>query len=167
MQELILLGILQEEKLHGYQLKQRADKILAGLTEISYGTLYPKLKKLELQGYVSSKTLFSDGGQEKTTYQITEEGKTYFLTLMKRLPSGRFLRDWSQFLLKVLFLKHLDSEARIDLVNNIYRIIKIEIEECKQLLAENDFDKFGNALIKKKITDLQTNIEWINTLTVI
>jgi anti-sigma regulatory factor (Ser/Thr protein kinase) len=49
MLELPILGLLQEEPLHGYELKKRLDETL-GLWGVSFGSLYPALARLEAAG---------------------------------------------------------------------------------------------------------------------
>jgi transcriptional regulator of acetoin/glycerol metabolism len=53
MLELPILGLLQEEPLHGYELKKRLDETL-GLWGVSFGTLYPALRRLERQGAIEA-----------------------------------------------------------------------------------------------------------------
>ena len=51
MLELAILGLLQEAPMHGYELrKELATKLGTLRAAISYGTLYPTLKRLKLAG---------------------------------------------------------------------------------------------------------------------
>ena len=46
MLELAILGLLKERSMHGYQLSKRLTDSLGGLWRVSYGSLYPTLKRL-------------------------------------------------------------------------------------------------------------------------
>ena len=47
MLELAVLGLLAEQPLHGYELKKRLSETLGPLWGISFGSLYPALRRLE------------------------------------------------------------------------------------------------------------------------
>ena len=48
--ELAVLGLLQENPMHGYELRKRLSGVLGTFHAISYGSLYPCLKDLESRG---------------------------------------------------------------------------------------------------------------------
>ena len=50
MLELAVLGLLKEKSMHGYELKKRLDEQLGHFWRISYGSLYPSLKRLAADG---------------------------------------------------------------------------------------------------------------------
>ena len=52
MLELAILGLLKEQPLHGYELKKRLGETLGALWGISYGSLYPALRRLERDGAI-------------------------------------------------------------------------------------------------------------------
>src|SRR5439155_11073936 len=52
MLELAILGLLKEQPLHGYELKKRLGETLGSLWGISYGSLYPALRRLERDGSI-------------------------------------------------------------------------------------------------------------------
>jgi DNA-binding PadR family transcriptional regulator len=56
--ELAILGVLKEQELHGYELKKRLADTLGPLSSVSFGSLYPALKRLEAAGAVTA----VDGG---------------------------------------------------------------------------------------------------------
>ena len=47
MLELAILGVLQEQPLHGYELKKRLSEMLGSFWGVSFGSLYPALRRLE------------------------------------------------------------------------------------------------------------------------
>ena len=50
MLELAILGVLKEQPLHGYELKKRLADALGPLSSVSFGSLYPALKRLQAAG---------------------------------------------------------------------------------------------------------------------
>ena len=57
MLELAILGLLQESPMHGYELrKQLTTKLGAIRAAISFGTLYPTLRRLHAEGWITEGT---------------------------------------------------------------------------------------------------------------
>ena len=52
MLELAVLGLLSEQPLHGYELKKRLSETLGPLWGISFGSLYPALRRFERAGAI-------------------------------------------------------------------------------------------------------------------
>jgi DNA-binding PadR family transcriptional regulator len=52
MLELAILGLLKDQPLHGYELKKRLGESLGVLWGVSYGSLYPALRRLEKSGAI-------------------------------------------------------------------------------------------------------------------
>lgn len=53
MLELAILGLLEEGDLHGYELRKRLTAMLGAFSSVSFGSLYPALKRLEDTGAVA------------------------------------------------------------------------------------------------------------------
>ena len=54
MLELAILGLLQDQELHGYELKKRLGETLGPFSGASFGSLYPALRRLESAGAVKA-----------------------------------------------------------------------------------------------------------------
>lgn len=68
----IILGLLADEPMHGYEVMRRLEEESAGLYSPSPGSVYPTLQMLEDEGYVVSEA--ADG---KKVYRITEAGRAF------------------------------------------------------------------------------------------
>ena len=77
MLELAILGLLKERSMHGYQLSKRLTDSLRGFWRVSYGSLYPSLKRLERQGAVEQIFDSQEVGRRKNVYRITEHGECF------------------------------------------------------------------------------------------
>ena len=53
MLELAILGLLHEQELHGYEIRRRLRDELGLFANISFGSLYPALSRLEASGAVT------------------------------------------------------------------------------------------------------------------
>ena len=73
--------------LHGYGIARRIEQTSGDLLSVNYGTLYPALLKLEMEGYIASEWGVSDNNRKAKYYKLTRAGR-------KQLE--REARDWEQ-----------------------------------------------------------------------
>lgn len=74
--EFVVLGILERQPSYGYEISQT----LKQLTPIKESTLYPILKKMEVNGYLETYTESHQGRQRKY-YQLTASGREQLIFL--------------------------------------------------------------------------------------
>ncbi|MDH3307433.1 MAG: PadR family transcriptional regulator, partial [Acidimicrobiia bacterium] len=72
MLDLALLGLLREGQMHGYELHQRL--IGMGFWRISFGSVYPALRRLERAGFIA----VAAGSGRRKSYTLTEAGRLHF-----------------------------------------------------------------------------------------
>jgi len=71
--EALILGALQAQPLHGYQIVRRMRET-GGVGKLSEGQIYPFLHKLEEAGLVTAEWQTDTGGAPRRVYQMTEAG---------------------------------------------------------------------------------------------
>ena len=88
-----ILAVISFRPSSGYDIKAEFEHKAAGLFwGMSYGSLYPKLKKLEEQGFIS--TIESEaGGRKKKLYELTGKGWTELESWLARKPESPSIRD--------------------------------------------------------------------------
>ena len=71
--ELAVLGLLHESPLHGYELRKRLNLLLGWGRLLSYGSLYPALKRMLRAGWITEVTAATPGvsRRQRIVYQIT------------------------------------------------------------------------------------------------
>src|SRR5271165_6015327 len=62
MLDLAILGLLEEHDLHGYEIRRRLREHLGLLANVSFGSIYPALTRLERSGAVVA----TEGGGTET-----------------------------------------------------------------------------------------------------
>lgn len=62
--------------LHGYALARRIEQISKDQIALNQGTLYPALRKLQHEGWISAKEGETDTGRQAKFYSITRAGRT-------------------------------------------------------------------------------------------
>ena len=61
--------------LHGYGVARRIEQTSGQRLTVNYGTIYPVLVKLELEGDVKSEWGVSDAGRKAKYYRLTRAGR--------------------------------------------------------------------------------------------
>lgn len=133
---LVILGQLFEGEAHGYAIKQTIDRILGVHKKISWGSLYPILKKLEKQSLIKKiSTSKQSGGPKQKTYTITETGKKYFYELLEKsdYTSGD---SRTVFRYKLLFFSKINTKARKKIIKNYEQYCQEGIKSVEQHLGE-------------------------------
>ncbi|WP_136519213.1 PadR family transcriptional regulator [Cellulomonas telluris] len=94
---MLVLAALAQEEAYGYALVVRLRE--AGLDELSTGTLYPVLTRLEREGLVTSRLVPSDSGPARKYYRLSAPGT---LALAGRRDAWRDLVRTSEGLLSAV-----------------------------------------------------------------
>src|SRR4051812_31571537 len=73
--DLLLLKIIALEPQHGWAISQRLNVISDKKLQVSDGSLYPALHKLELAGWITSTWKMSELGRRAKFYAVTRAGR--------------------------------------------------------------------------------------------
>lgn len=76
--EYLILGLLNQQPDHGYELHRRVITEQAGLWHLPQNQVYNLLKRLEARGDISSEELASDCGPKRRIYRLTRRGRDRF-----------------------------------------------------------------------------------------
>jgi len=71
----LMLAILSDGEAYGYQIIQRVQRISRGQIELTTGTLYPHLHRMEADGLVSSQWKEVSDAPRRKYYQLTVAGQ--------------------------------------------------------------------------------------------
>jgi PadR family transcriptional regulator len=73
--DLLLLKILALEPLNGFAIGQRLRQVSGQVLQVSDGSLYPALHKLEQQGWIRSEWRQSENNRRAKLYSLTRPGR--------------------------------------------------------------------------------------------
>jgi DNA-binding PadR family transcriptional regulator len=118
----ILLGSLFDKSLSGYDLKKLFSLSFAFFSGLSYGSIYPALKKLEEEGLITVKLEIQENAPNRKVYTITPAGKQSFLDSLKS-PFG-LERYKNALLMRMFFFAHLSNKERLKTAHNYLDQIK-------------------------------------------
>lgn len=157
-----LLGLLAESPKYGYEIKRRFEGALGNVWSVSYGQLYPTLRRLSEQGWVTKKTEPGKKAAEKNIYSITEKGrKKLDEWLLKPLRSTYRVKD--EFTLRFLFFNKLSPDNVLDYLKGQQKKTVLQKESFQRTLVSlrDEIDFFMQAIIRKGIIHLEAENQWL------
>jgi PadR family transcriptional regulator PadR len=75
--DLLLLKILALEPLNGFAVSQRLKQISGDVLQVSDGSLYPALHKLEQEGWITAEWRASENNRRAKFYSLTRIGRRH------------------------------------------------------------------------------------------
>ena len=75
--DLLLLKILALEPLNGFAISQRLKQVSGDVLQVSDGSLYPALHKLEQEGWITAEWKRSENGRRAKYYSLTRLGRRH------------------------------------------------------------------------------------------
>lgn len=172
--EIAVLGLLKEGPMHGYEIRKRLGVTLGPLWTVSFGSLYPCLRRLRKSGLVQEKT--TDGAdrrrrkaatstktrRSRKVYEITPEGETHFFT---ELEEGA-VYDTDTFQTRFAFFRYLSKEARIGLLERRKVHLQEKLIEFRDSLqtAKERIDAYTMQLIEHGMEATEQDIRWLERL---
>jgi PadR family transcriptional regulator, regulatory protein PadR len=78
--DLLILKILALQPLHGWALSQRLRQVSGDVLQVSDGSLYPALHKLEQQGWIQSEWKPTENNRRAKFYSLTRPGRRHLDT---------------------------------------------------------------------------------------
>jgi len=173
MLELAILGLLHETPMHGYELrKELATKLGTIRAAISYGTLYPTLKRLQTAGWISAAE--TAAGSEiippltsrrgRVVYKITAEGKERFADLLAQ--AGPETYDDAGFGVHFAFFARTDRATRLRILEGRRRRVEERREGLREVLmrASDRLDAYTLELQRHGLDACEREVRWLEEL---
>jgi DNA-binding PadR family transcriptional regulator len=173
MLELAILGLLMESSMHGYELrKQLATKLGAFRAAISYGSLYPTLRRMKLAGWITEETPAGNAEEApplaskrgRVVYKITAEGKERFQDLLG--SSGPETYDDPGFGVHFAFFSRTEQATRLRILEGRRRRIEERREGLRTTLsrAAERLDAYSLELQRHGLDACEREVRWLEEL---
>src|SRR3954462_12675898 len=174
--EFAILGLLQQSPMHGYELRKELAQLLGGLRSISFGSLYPALKRLHGAGYITTADpdpkapLPADapaltGRRGKIVYTITAEGKERFHDLVSQTGPEAY-DDGGLFGVRLAFFRHTAAAARLRILEGRRRPVERQREGLRSSLARTRerLDRYTLELQRHGLDSVDREVRWLSEL---
>ena len=150
--------------MHGYELKKQLGQKLGHFWQVSFGSLYPTLKRLEKRGALE--TVFSGDktSRRKNVYRITAQGEQEFLELIE----DRAQTAWEEekFPLRFAFFQYVKPDVRLRLLERRKVYLQDKLADLKRSLddAQEPIDNYTMSLLRHGMEATQADIAWLEDL---
>jgi DNA-binding PadR family transcriptional regulator len=183
--DLAVLGLLKERQMHGYELRKQLGAMLGPFWQVSWGSLYPSLRRLAKAGAVEkvieakpsrrssrattskrsrTQTSTSMGsGRRKNVFRITPDGEQLFTSMLEETAAAV---DAEHFTLKLAFFRYLQPEMRLALLERRRAYLQEKLAQFKNNLRDyrERIDSYTLSLQNHGMAATQSDIEWIDEL---
>ncbi len=150
--------------MHGYQLSKRLADTLGGFWKVSYGSLYPTLRRLEREGAVEPVFAKEEVGRRKNVYRITEKGEALFYDLLQE--AGQESWEDNRFRVRLAFFKYLKPDTRLRLLEKRRAYLEDRLSSFRASLSKTRerIDAYTESLMKHGADATEQDIAWLDGL---
>jgi DNA-binding PadR family transcriptional regulator len=174
MLDLAILGLLHESPMHGYELrKQLATKLGAFRAAISYGSLYPTLRRLQAAGWIAEggtvptptspeEIPLLTGRRGRVVYTITAEGKERFQELLGNAGPETYDSE-AGFGVHFAFFARTDQATRLRILEGRRRRVEERREGLRDVLsrAAERLDAYTLELQRHGLDACEREVRWL------
>lgn len=158
----IILGFLMRGSKTGYELKQYFSISFSFFSGLSYGSIYPALRRMAQQGLVTMRKERQTHAPDRKVYTITEKGREVFLDAL-RAPLT-LSTSKSPFLMRLFFFEDLTPEDRVIMVRSHLEAVRQQYRHLESLRPqiEAHADRFQHLCFQFGLRfhkDLTANVE--------
>jgi len=138
----MVLGLLEEKSMHGYEVMQRLEEESGGYYSASPGSVYPVLQMLEDQGYVRSQQV--DG---KKVYHITDEGRGFLHEHRDRVEDVTDRVDD--------FASMFTGRGMGDLTRTFVRMAQVSLERAMEAAGDRDAVESLREVLERATSEIE------------
>jgi DNA-binding PadR family transcriptional regulator len=174
--ELAVLGLLHESPMHGYELRKQLNAVLGWGRVLSYGSLYPALKRMLKAGWIAEHSAAQDrsglpgGGsvgvsrRQRIEYELTDAGNARFTELMGQAGPSAWEDD--NFDVRFAFFSRTDMEIRLRILEGRRTRLEERLERVQNQLArtQKQMDRYAMELQRHGVESVEREVRWLSDL---
>lgn len=159
--EQTLLGLLAREPRHGYELTKEfmPETTLGDIVHLESGMLYAHLKKLQKQGWVSSRLEAQESRPPRRVFSITESGLAELQRwLAEPVTKTRDIR--LDFLLKLYTAQEHNPRLAEKLIGDQRAVCERLIESLREQM-DSEEDDFRRLVLEMRLAQNAALLSWL------
>lgn len=165
MIDMAILGLLKERPMHGYELKKRLSYLLGHFWTVSYGSLYPALKRLEKANAIERAYAIKKKTRNRNVYRITDGGVNMFMSMLTDAMTEKALADTDKFDVRMAFFQYLEPETRIKMLEKRRKCLEDQVAKVKAYRrTSREQDQYRSGLLRHKAEIAKSDIRWLDKL---
>jgi DNA-binding PadR family transcriptional regulator len=185
--DIAILGLLMDRDHHGYEIRSRLRERLGVWANVSFGSIYPALARLERHGLVEAVAPISPrqspistgslsgeraslrslrattglGRRGRKVYRITDRGRQEFITL---LGDPATLDDGKNFSLRMALAKYLTPNRRVSLLERRRTDLVERLAEVRAGSHNEELDDYARSVMEHAARGVELDLAWIDDL---
>ena len=152
--------------MHGYELRKRLNLMLGWGRVLSYGSLYPTLKKMLRSNLIEEAAVSSTPvtKRPRIVYQVTEAGHVEFERLMSEVGPTAWEDD--NFDIRFAFFGRTDMEIRLRVLEGRRTRLQERLDRVQQQLAmtQKEVDRYAAELQRHGVESVEREVRWLSDL---
>jgi DNA-binding PadR family transcriptional regulator len=164
--ELAVLGLLHESPMHGYELRKRVNAVLGWSRLLSYGSLYPALKKMLRAGWITEHVGPAPGvgRRQRIVYELTDAGNRRFESMMSEAGPASWEDD--NFDVRFAFFSRTDIEIRLRILEGRRSRLEERLARVQAQLAktQQQMDRYATELQRHGVESVEREVRWLSQL---
>ncbi len=158
--ELLLLGLLRQQDMHGYQLHDFIDSYMQTCVDIKKSTAYYLLDKMAQQGLIEQSEEREGNRPTRRVYSLTAAGENLFQELLRRNLAGyipaRFGGD-----VGLTFINQVPTEEAVALLHQRRANLANALIRIRQTPPHSGALQ---VIIDHQIAHLSAELDWLDSL---
>ncbi|MEJ2209967.1 MAG: PadR family transcriptional regulator [Anaerolineae bacterium] len=165
---LVILGLLRDRPLYGYELKQIIEEHMGDWTNIAFGSIYYALGKLDEEGLIEQVAVEQEGRRpSRSVYQITAAGQAEFLRLLREVWSEverhYYAIDVGLAFMQALPREEIEGHLR-GRIAQLEGAIRHVIEHQAEQMAQPEVPALAAAVFDHGLAHFRAELAWTRDL---
>ncbi len=152
--------------MHGYELRKRLNLMLGWGRVLSYGSLYPALKKMLRAALITevATTTTPTSRRPRIVYEVTEAGHEQFHHLMSEVGPTAWEDD--NFDIRFAFFSSTDMEIRLRVLEGRRSRLQERLARVQAELerTQAEVDRYAGELQRHGVESVEREVRWLSDL---
>ena len=171
--EFAVLGVLSDGPMHGYELRKRLSVVLGPFRALSYGSLYPCLRRLQARMLIDEVAVTPalestapplSARRARVVYAISADGKEEFGTWANQ-PGPEAWED-EGFAAHLAFFGRTESKVRLRILEGRRSRLEERVEALRESVVRGraKVDAYTLELQQHGLDGAEREVRWLNEL---
>ena len=162
--ELAILGLLHDSPLHGYELRKRLNLLLGWTRLLSYGSLYPALKRMLRAGLVTEVAAAPVGvsRRQRIVYQVTDAGLEHFAGQITDVGPSAW--EDEDFNMRFAFFSRTDRDVRLRILEGRRSRLQERLDRARGNRGPAGTDRYVTELHRHAVESVEREVRWLTDL---
>ena len=163
--EIIILGLLSESNLYGYEIKKKIEEQLEDYIDIKFGSIYYAIKKAVDNGLVKKVgTEKENRNPERYVYEILPAGKKHYRRLLKRYFDSTLVHF--NIDITLMFFNSLQDDQKKSFIEERINHVGEKINSIKDKINNESVDNLEHSriqLFSYLLKHLEAELSWLKS----